>query len=101
MLRYSAYVLFGAKPLTTVAVNLSGAFLIGVLASWSDDYRAKLFLGTGILGGFTTFSAWQLEALIAARVHGAGRDAAGILFGSLAAGFAICWVGYSLGQRLR
>jgi fluoride ion exporter CrcB/FEX len=54
-----------------------------------------------LLGGFTTFSAWQLEAVSAARAEGAPIQAFGILFGSLAVGFAACWMGYVLGQRLR
>jgi len=55
-------------PWATIIENILGSFLIGVLAgffafkadaSWSQHLR--LFLTTGILGGFTTFSAFSLD----------------------------------------
>ena len=100
-LRYSAAVLFGARPLTTFAVNILGSFLIGVLASMSYEPKTRLLFGTGVLGGFTTFSAWQLEALSASQTEAAPLQACLILFGSLGVGFAACWVGYACGQRMR
>ncbi|GGD90538.1 fluoride efflux transporter FluC [Microbacterium murale] len=54
----------GAFPLATLAVNLVGALLIGILATrlpGSSDTR--VFLGTGILGGFTTYSAFAVGAV--------------------------------------
>jgi fluoride exporter len=55
-----------AMPWHTMAINIVGSFLIGVATGWlarragtSDDVR--LFLVTGILGGFTTFSAFSLD----------------------------------------
>lgn len=55
-------------PWGTLAVNLLGGFAMGMLAGalaplfkWEADWR--LFLGVGVLGGFTTFSAFSLEAL--------------------------------------
>ena len=101
VLRYSASVFFGARPLTTFAVNISGAFLIGLLAATTVDAKTRLAFGTGLLGGFTTFSAWQLEAVSAARAEAAPFQALAILFGSLGIGFAACWTGYAIGQRLR
>ena len=101
VLRYAAAVLFGARPLTTFAVNILGSFLIGLLASISYEPRTRLLFGTGVLGGFTTFSAWQLEAVTAWHTEGAPLQTGVILFGSLGAGFTACWLGYALGQRLR
>lgn len=101
VLRYAAAVLFGARPLTTFAVNVLGSFLIGLLASVSYEPRTRLLFGTGVLGGFTTFSAWQLEALTASQTEAAPLQACVILFGSVGAGFIACWLGYALGQRLR
>jgi len=55
-------------PLGTLAVNLLGCLLIGLWAglaarhAWLNG-EARLFLVTGVLGGFTTFSAFGLEAL--------------------------------------
>ena len=100
-LRYHAAVIFGARPFTTFLVNITGAFLIGVLTAVTSDTRLRLLVGTGILGGFTTFSAWQLEALVASRSRTGQLEALLILFGSLAAGFSACWAGYASGQRLR
>ena len=99
-LRYYSYSAFGARPLTTFAVNISGSFLIGILAAATNNTNARVFLGTGILGGFTTFSAWQLEAFTSSQHKAGAATALTILFGSLAVGFAACWCGYALGQRL-
>lgn len=54
-------------PLGTFIVNVLGCFLMGILFQmitgnlWSDSF--KLFLLTGILGGFTTFSAFSFESI--------------------------------------
>ena len=59
----------GGLPWGTLAVNVAGAFLLGVLASRVTRFRqpelAASFLGVGALGAFTTFSALvgQLEAM--------------------------------------
>jgi len=56
-------------PLGTLIVNLLGCTLMGVLAEWlalrdtGIDASVKLFLATGLLGGFTTFSAFALDAV--------------------------------------
>ena len=57
-------------PWGTLAVNAAGGLLIGVLAGWlalrggADQERWRLFLGVGMLGGFTTFSAYSLEVVL-------------------------------------
>lgn len=53
-------------PISTFIINISGCFIIGLLAglSMQEDFFSKnirLFLFTGICGGFTTFSAFGLE----------------------------------------
>jgi CrcB protein len=54
-------------PWWTLAVNVLGSFIIGLLAgmfgAWETGQNARLFLITGFLGGFTTFSAFSLDAL--------------------------------------
>jgi fluoride exporter len=54
-------------PWWTLAVNVIGSFLIGLLAglfgAMETGQNARLFLTTGFLGGFTTFSAFSLDAL--------------------------------------
>lgn len=54
-------------PWWTLAVNVAGSFAIGLLAglfgALETGHQARLFLVTGFLGGFTTFSAFSLDAL--------------------------------------
>jgi CrcB protein len=54
-------------PWWTLAVNVLGSFLIGLFAglfgALETGHNARLFLITGFLGGFTTFSAFSLDAL--------------------------------------
>ena len=54
-------------PWWTMAVNVAGSFLIGLFAglfgAMETGQGARLFLVTGFLGGFTTFSAFSLDAL--------------------------------------
>jgi CrcB protein len=55
-------------PWGTLFVNLSGGLLIGLLAGWfarsGAGEPARLFLAVGLLGGFTTFSAFSLETFL-------------------------------------
>ena len=60
-----------AFPWGTLTVNVVGSFLMGVLAGWLAfkagegwSQPLRLFLTTGILGGFTTFSAFSLDAVL-------------------------------------
>ena len=54
-------------PWGTFAINVVGSFLIGIVAAWfafrndAASQSLRLFLTTGILGGFTTFSAFSLD----------------------------------------
>jgi CrcB protein len=83
--------LFHIVPLGTLAANLIGGYLVGIAAAYfalrdglPPEY--KLFAITGILGGFTTFSAFSNEvvALLAeGRPGWASATAAAHLFGSL------------------
>ena len=54
-------------PLGTITANILGSFFMGILVGWlsskvNDVSNLMLFLGVGLLGGFTTFSAFSLEA---------------------------------------
>ena len=55
-------------PWWTMSVNVIGSFLIGLLAGLLGSVEAgqnlRLFLTTGILGGFTTFSAFSLDVML-------------------------------------
>lgn len=50
-----------AVPMGTLLVNLTGAFLLGLLIGAGVDALLLLLLGTGFLGAFTTFSTLKLE----------------------------------------
>ena len=93
--------LFGLGfPYGTLIVNVVGAFLMGLLAGFFA-YRAgipqhmRLFLTTGILGGFTTFSTFSLDAALLIERHSLGM-AAGYMVGSVAAGLAALFFGLAL-----
>ena len=65
--RHAATVVLGASPLATFAVNVVGCLLIGVLTGlmnevWAGRRLLRPFLGTGVLGGFTTFSGYAIDA---------------------------------------
>ena len=57
----------GAFPLATLLVNIVGGLLMGLLAGWLASRGGgegwRQFLGVGVLGGFTTFSAFSLEMM--------------------------------------
>ncbi len=79
-------------PWATFAANITGGFAMGVLAAWllRGDNAAeplRLFLGVGVLGGFTTFSAFSLEM---AQMVQRGQ-------GMLAGGYALASVILALG----
>lgn len=74
VLRYAASIgigrLFGTGfPLPTLVVNVVGSFAMGLVVSWfalrgEAGQDVRLFLTTGVLGGFTTFSAFSLETML-------------------------------------
>jgi fluoride exporter len=86
-------------PLGTLAVNVSGAFLLGLLAGASVDGDARLLLGAGAIGAYTTFSTWMLETQ---RVDEAGRRrlAAVNLVLSITLGLGAVALGRALGGQL-
>ncbi|MDL2340855.1 MAG: fluoride efflux transporter CrcB [Pseudomonadota bacterium] len=87
-------------PAGTMIVNLLGSFLMGLLAGYflfrpglSQDVR--LFLTTGVLGGFTTFSAFSLDAALMVERHQYGLAAA-YVGGSVIAGVGALFLGLAL-----
>ncbi len=77
-------------PWGTVAANLLGSFMMGVLVvvlAHKGGMRYATFLMTGVLGGYTTFSAFSLDAYTLYE-RGAYLQAGGYVFGSVALGLA-------------
>lgn len=77
-------------PLATLIINALGSFLMGVLAEGfalrgAAGHPARLFLTTGMLGGFTTFSTFSLDA-ISLYQRGEVAVSAGYVAASVAAG---------------
>jgi CrcB protein len=86
----------GRVPAGTFVVNVTGAVVLGVLAGAGVAGGALLLAGTAVVGSYTTFSTWMLES------HRAGEDGrrglvALNLTGSLAAGLAAVWLGWTIG----
>ncbi|HEX5982882.1 MAG TPA: fluoride efflux transporter CrcB [Solirubrobacterales bacterium] len=86
-------------PLGTLVVNLSGAFLLGLLAGAALDGDARLVLGAGALGSYTTFSTWMLETQ---RVGEAGRQKMAVanLVLSIVLGLGAVALGRLIGTQL-
>jgi CrcB protein len=90
-LRFVAGRLIGptAFPIATLTVNILGSFAMGLLAGWlartGGNESLRLLLGVGVLGGFTTFSAFSLEVVTLAQ-RGAMASAALYVLASLAGG---------------
>lgn len=90
----------GRWPVATFLVNLAGCFAIGLLAAALErhvprDEGLRAFLVVGVLGGFTTFSAFGLETLVLLRRGDwliAGAYAAGSVFAGVAAAALGAWL---------
>jgi len=88
---------YQAIPWATLSVNIAGCYLIGLFwglsfGSFNTNESWKLFLMTGICGGFTTFSAFSIEGI------GLLKEGKIILFFtyvilSVAGGLAATWLG--------
>ena len=105
LLRYGvgrAAVLGGyGAPLATLAVNIIGCLVMGLLAGWftsrGGSEPARLFLLTGLLGGFTTFSAFGLDALTLWQ-RGASGPAAAYVAASVILSLAAVALGFTLAR---
>lgn len=89
-------------PWATFTVNVVGCLLMGVLMwfvleAWGQRRYARPFLGVGVLGGFTTFSAYAAETYGMADA-GAWLAAAAYVAGTVVAGLLAVRAGYLLGR---
>ncbi len=92
-------------PYGTFTVNLLGGFIMGLLAGWlahrggPDQDRWRLLIGVGVLGGFTTFSAFSLETALMVERRDLGQAAAYVV-GSVVLAVLALFAGMMLARRL-
>lgn len=97
-----------AFPWGTLAVNIAGSLVMGVLVGWlargtlaeETAESARLLIGVGLLGGFTTFSAFSAE-LVTMLHRGQAGLAAGYAAASLVAGMAAIIIGLVAAQNVQ
>lgn len=86
-------------PWGTFTINVTGSFALGVVTGLATlnliPEAARLVLGTGLCGGYTTFSTYVYESLRLAE-DGRGRDAFANVVGTVAAGSAAAALGLGL-----
>jgi CrcB protein len=93
-----------AWPWATFAVNLAGSLALGWLYGWTGrraspaSARQRLFLGTGLLGAFTTYSAFSIEVVTLFTSDAVGLASAYALT-SVVAGLGAAWLGLAWGRR--
>ena len=91
-------------PTATLATNLLGCLLLGLLLVVSENRLPphrylRPFLATGVIGGFTTFSTFAVETDLLGKDGHAGLAAVYVV-ASLAGGLAATWAGISAGRVL-
>ncbi|GGE47407.1 putative fluoride ion transporter CrcB [Agaricicola taiwanensis] len=106
LVNLAALRVFGVSfPWGTFAVNVIGSFLMGLLAGWlalkfeGGGANIRLFLATGVLGGFTTFSAFSLDAT-ALWDSGQPQLAAAYVMGSVVLALVALVAGLALARSL-
>lgn len=89
----------GDFPWATLFVNVAGGLAMGVLAGTlgAEDQGARQLLGVGVLGGFTTFSAFSIETV--RLIEGGQPDVAlGYALASVLLAVGACWIGLLLAR---
>ena len=86
-------------PVGTMAVNLSGALILGLLAGLALGHADALLAGTAAVGSYTTFSTWMLETQRLTEERQYGKAVVNVA-ASLVAGVAAAALGQLLGQQI-
>jgi CrcB protein len=86
-------------PWGVLLVNLTGAFALGLFAAGVADATGLWLLGTGLLGGYTTFSSVAVSTVLLADQRRAGA-AVGYAVGTFAGSVAFALAGAALGALL-
>ena len=90
-------------PWWTLSVNIAGSLMMGLLIGWlarsGGSDQARLFLGVGVLGGFTTFSSFSMEFWTLFE-RGQMAQAAAYVGASVIIGIAACGVGMATMRQL-
>ena len=92
---YSLMARVSGFPWGTLAVNYLGSFLIGWMAASQPSPGTRLLWMTGICGGFTTFSAFSLDAMSLIR-YGQAPKAFAYVAASVLGCLATTWLGFRL-----
>lgn len=92
-LRYvTAHLFDGALPWGTIAVNITGSFLLGLFSGMALDGSTMALLGTGLCGAFTTYSAFAVQT------HDRGpRLGALTVVATVVPALLLCGAGFALG----
>ncbi|HEY9306639.1 MAG TPA: CrcB family protein [Microbacterium sp.] len=88
-----------AVPWVTLGINVAGSLILGIVVGWLDDRSplARAFLGTGIMGGFTTYSAFAVATALWVTTPWL---AVGLAAASVVAGVGGALAGLFLGRRI-
>ncbi|HLJ70779.1 MAG TPA: fluoride efflux transporter CrcB [Roseiarcus sp.] len=93
-------------PLGTLLINVTGSMLMGLLAGWlafkasaNWSQPLRLFVATGVLGGYTTFSTFSLETVLLIERNQIAAAAGYVVF-SLLFGFLGLWAALMLMRSL-
>jgi fluoride exporter len=86
-------------PVGTMAVNVTGAFALGVLDGSAAPTHLVFVCGTGLIGAYTTFSTWMFETQRLTEERQATRAAQNVVM-SMTVGVAVAALGLWIGGRL-
>jgi fluoride exporter len=84
-------------PWGTLAVNVAGSFVLGLLVGSDPSAHALALLGTGLCGGLTTYSAFAVQTRDQGRDRGLAAATA-YAVGTIGLALAACALGFAIGQ---